>query len=54
MWVAPRTPPAGPETSIVTGFSAAFALVTMPPFDCMIRNGTGPERSRMLRSAWPR
>ena len=43
MWVAPSTPPAGPDSSIVTGFSPAASLETIPPLDCMIRKGLSPD-----------
>ncbi len=51
MKIAASTPAAGPDSSVVTGRSAARRAVTTPPFDCMIRKVVRPEPASSWRSA---
>ena len=49
---APTTPPAGPDSMMFIGRSAAAPSVVRPPFDCISSRRAGmPPASRPLRSA---
>ncbi len=49
---APTTPPAGPDSMMFIGRSAAAVSLLRPPFDCISRRRAGmPAPSRPLRSA---
>jgi hypothetical protein len=48
---APTTPPAGPDSMMFIGRSAAAASVVRPPFDCISSTRAGtPAASRPSRS----
>jgi len=47
------TPPAGPESTVVTALRAAAANVAMPPFDCMMYFCRVPTPAAVRRrSSW--
>ena len=44
---APTTPPAGPDSTMLTGRRAASSAEVSPPFDCMMSRWALGQRSRI-------